>query len=458
MNWLTKQAQQKPDKKFLNELTFKEVDKRVTDLAGRIYRWVKEERRVALYSNNSVDMALFYLALQTLQIEVLMLNTRLTSEEISKKLRTLSIRVVFSQEDTFVSFEDTFISFEKVYQSEITENIQLADEYNPEQIAVIMDTSATSGEYKSVPLRWKQFAAHVEASQKSLGMTDEDNWLMVLPMYHISGLTILMRSLYNGTSITLMEKFDEEQTLKWIEDGSINMLSLVPTMFIRIVDRIHQHRLRVVLVSGEFIPKPLVETCLEKKIPIYKSYGMTETTSQSTTFCVAKNPLKLESVGLPLPGVTLHINNPDEAGIGEVFIQSPMVMDGYLGKEPVSGSINTQDIGYVDEEGFLYILDRRKNIIISGGENIYPQEIENVLYANPAITECAIVGVKDEKWGQVPVLFVVSFLDDESILSYLAKRIAKYKLPKKIFHLEELPKNATGKILKRNLVEIDNVD
>ncbi len=458
MNWLTKQALQKPDKKFLNELTFKEVDKRVTDLVGRLYRFVKGERRVALYSNNSVAMALFYLALQALQIEVLMLNTRLASEEISKKLRTLSIRVVFSQEDTFASFKDTFISFDKVYQSETTENIQLADEYNPEQIAVIMDTSATSGEYKSVPLRWKQFAAHVQASQQRLGVTEEDNWLIVLPMYHISGLTILMRSLYNGTSVTLMEKFDEEQTLKWIEEGAINMLSLVPTMFIRIVDRIHQHHLRMVLVSGEFIPKPLVETCLANKIPIYKSYGMTETTSQSTTFCVLENPLKLESVGLPLPGVTLHINNPDQAGIGEVLIQSSMVMDGYLGKEPLDGFLNTEDIGYVDEEGFLYILDRRKNIIISGGENIYPQEIENVLYAHPAVSECAIVGIKDEKWGQVPVLFVVSSLEDESIINYLAKRIAKYKLPKKIFHLEELPKNATGKILKKNLVETYNVD
>lgn len=451
MNWLNMQALQKPNTKFLNELTFKEVDQRVIDLAGRLYRFVKDEHRVALYANNSEEMALFYLALQALQIEVLMLNTRLTQEEISKKLKTLDIRVVFSQDDTFISFHE-------VFQSETSENIQLADEYNPEQIAVIMDTSATSGEFKSVPLRWKQFYAHVQASQQRLGVTEEDNWLLVLPMYHISGLTILMRSLYNGTSITLMEKFDEEQTLKWIEDGTITMLSVVPTMLIRIVDRIHQHHLRVVLVSGEFIPKPLVETCLTNKIPIYKSYGMTETTSQSTTFCVLNNPLKLESVGLPLPGVTIHIDNPDEAGIGEVLIQSPMVMDGYLGKEPISGFMSTQDIGYVDEEGYLYILDRRKNIMISGGENIYPQEIENVLYAHPAVSECAIVGMKDEKWGQVPALFVVSSLDDESILNYLAKRIAQYKLPKKIVHLEELPKNATGKIMKKNLAEKYNVD
>lgn len=459
VNWLNQQAQQNPNKRFLNELTFKEVDQRVTDLASRLYRFVKDEHRVALLANNSVEMAIFYLALQALQVEVLMLNTRLTWEEIAARLETLDVRAVFSQDNTInfsslrLSESRVFYTFEEIFRSEACENVKLAEQYDPEQIAVIMSTSATSGVFKSVPLRWKQFAAHVKASQQRLGVRSEDNWLLVLPMYHISGLTILMRSLYNGTSITLMEKFDEEKTLQLIVNGSINMMSLVPTMFNRIVDRIDQHQLRVVLVSGEFIPKPLVETCLKKKIPIYKSYGMTETTSQSTTFCVLEHPDKLESVGLPLPGVTIRIDNPDEEGIGEVLIQSPMLMDGYLGKESLPGFINTEDIGYVDEDGFLFILDRRKNIIISGGENIYPQEIENVLYAHPDISECAVVGMKDEKWGQVPALFVVSTLDGGSILNYLAPKIAKYKLPKKIIHLDELPKNATGKILKKNLVE-----
>jgi len=446
MNLLQTQARHKPNKKYINDLTFKEVDARVTDLSQRLYPFVQEQRRVALLAHNSEEMALFFLALQFLQKEVLMLNDRLTAEEIAKKLKDLNIQVVFSQ-------DDTFIPFNQVLQSTSRASVQLAGAYNPEQISVIMDTSATSGEFKSVPLRWKQFYAHVQASQQCLCATQEDNWLLVLPMYHIGGLAILLRSLYNGTSVTLLERFDEEQTLQLITDGAINMISMVPTMLNRIVDRIDRHQLRVVLLSGEFIPKHLVETCLAKKIPIYKSYGMTETTSQSTTFSVLAAPEKLDSVGLPLPGVTIHINNPDEAGIGEVYIESPMLMDGYLGKEPVAGFFNSQDIGYLDDDGYLYILDRRENIIISGGENIYPQEIENVLYAHPAITECAVVGMRDDQWGQVPVLFVVTAMDDDAIVNYLGEKIAKYKLPKKIIHLAELPKNATGKILKKNLVE-----
>lgn len=446
MNWIKTQAQQRPNKPFINELTFQEIDIRVTDLAGKLYPYVKDQRRVALLANNSTETVLFFLALQTLQIEVFMLNTRLTLVEINKKLDKLSIKVVFSQDNTFIPFQE-------VLQSASSEFTKPTGAFHPEQIAVIMDTSGTSGEFKSVPLRWKQLAAHAQASQKVLGVTETDNWLMLLPMYHVGGLTVLLRCLYNGTSITLLEKFDVERILQLVADGSVNILSMVPTMLNRLVDRIHEHHLRVVLVGGEFIPLPIVKSCLAKKIPLFKTYGLTENTSQVTTFAIMDASHKLDSVGLPLPGMMIHINNPDDAGVGEVCIKGPMLMDGYIGQAPVTGFFNTQDIGYVDGDGYLYLLDRRKNIIISGGENIYPREIENVLYAHPAITECAVVGVKDEKWGQVPLLFVVSSLDDQSILQYLATKIAKYKLPKKIIHLTELPKNATGKIDKNNLID-----
>ncbi len=447
MNWLKIHSFRKTNKKFINNLTFGEVYEQVIDLSKKLYTYVKNEKRIAIYSNNSVDMVLFFLALQYLEKEVLMINTRLTDEEITKQLKTLNIEVVFS-------YNNKFISFDQVYKSE-KEDIKLVKEFNEEKIAVIMNTSATTGEFKSVPIRWKQFYFHVKASQKSIGLTDEDNWLVVLPMYHIGGLAILIRSLYNGTQITILEKFDEEQVVKLIESSTINMISVVPTMLNKIVNQIEKHNLRVVLVGGELIPKPLVEKSIIKNIPIYKTYGMTETTSQSTTFSVLKYKDKIDSVGLPLGGVDVRIKDRDENGIGEVQIKSPMLMDGYIGKENMYGYFNTEDVGYMDEDGFIYILDRRKNIIISGGENIYPKEIENILYAHPKINECAVVGKKDERWGQVPVLYVVSSLDEYTILNYLSHKIAKYKIPKEINYLHELPKNASGKILKKNLKEVD---
>ena len=443
MNWLEKYNCQSPDKKFINDLTFEEVYGRVTKLAQKLSSYVKNEKRVAIYSNNSVEMALFFLALQFLGKEVLMLNTHLTNEEIKEQSELLKIKVIFSQDNKFISFNE-------VKENE-KEAVKLVKEFDEESIAVIMNTSATAGKFKSVPIRWKQFYNHVKASQKSLGRTDEDNWLLILPMYHISGLSILMRSLYNGTQITILEKFNKEQVIGLIERGVINILSIVPTMLNRIVDKIEKHNLRVVLVGGEFIPKALVEKSILRNIPLYKTYGMTETTSQVSTFCVLEYPRKIDSVGLPLEKVDIIIKNPDKKGIGEIFIKSPMLMDGYIGNESNSGYFNTEDVGYIDEDGFLYILDRRKNIIISGGENIYPKEIENILYQHPKINECAVVGKKNETWGQVPVLYVVSSLCEEEILGYLSDKLAKYKIPKEIIYLSELPKNEVGKILKKNL-------
>lgn len=443
MNWLKQHNIKNPNKKFINNLTFSEVYERVIELAQKLSFYVKNEKRVAIYSNNSVDMALFFLALQFLEKEVLMLNTRLVDGEIKNQLEALEIQIVFS-------YDNRFISFAEVHQSE-KRDIKLAEDFNQESTAVIMNTSATTGKFKSVPIKWKQFYSHVRASQKGIGVTKEDNWLVILPMYHISGLTILMRSLYNGTELTILEKFNEEQVIELIESGKINMLSIVPTMLNRIIDRIDKHKLRVILLGGEFIPKALVEKSIIRSIPIYKTYGMTETTSQSTTFSVLEHPEKIDSVGLPLENVEILIKSSDEKGIGEVYIKSPMLMDGYIGKEKVCGYLNTEDMGYIDEDGFLFILDRRKNIIISGGENIYPREIENILYNHPKVKECAVVGKKDEKWGQIPIIYIVSSLEKDEILEYLSNKLAKYKLPKEIIYLDELPKNAVGKILKKNL-------
>ena len=179
---------------------------------------------------------------------------------------------------------------------------------------------------------------------------------------------------------------------------------------------------------------------------------MSETFAQSTTFSVKDYPNKLASVGYPLEGVTIEIRNPDEEGVGEVWLSSPMLMKGYLNKEPIKGAFNTDDIGYIDEDGFLYLLNRRKDIIISGGENIYPKEIEDVLYGMDGILECAVIPVSDPKWGQVPVLCVVTNRSEEDISQYLLSRLAKYKVPKRMIYFDALPKNSMGKILRQDLI------
>ena len=321
-----------------------------------------------------------------------------------------------------------------------------------DKVFCIINTSATTGKFKSVPVRWSQIEAHVKASARVLGVEEDDNWLVVLPMFHVSGLSIILRTLYNGTRATIRKKFSEQVVLDALENEEVTMVSLVPTVLQRIVDSIKSPKLRAILLGGEFIPMPLLQECVERNLPVYKTYGMSETFAQSTTFSVRDYPHKLASVGYPLDGVTIEIRNPDEEGVGEVWLSSPMLMQGYLNKEPISGIFNTDDIGYVDDDGFLYLLNRRKDIIISGGENIYPKEIEDVLYGMDGILECAVIPVPDSKWGQVPVLCVVTSHREQEIIEYLQCRLAKYKVPKQIIYYDMLPKNSMGKILRQKLI------
>lgn len=459
MEWLRYGKQYYPNRICMNNYTYQDIYRAVVNVATRLQTLA--DTRIAIVSDNSVTMAVYLLAAMLVRKEVLLLNVHLTAGEIEKQLCELHITTVLhsAKRRTQVPASVIAIEFESVEAmlhdiAEDTFDWTFADN----DIAAIMNTSATTGQFKSVPLRWGQIKAHVQASQEVLGRSEQDNWLMVLPLFHVSGLSILMRSLYNGTAMTIMESYDEEQVLQYIHDGRINMMSLVPTILKNLEPRITHHQLRVILLGGEFIPRPLVDACVAKQLPIYKTYGMTETFSQSVTMPVLSNLNKLDSVGKPLPRMTVHIVNPDVDGVGEIHLNGPMVMRGYINREPIHGDFNTDDMGYVDEDGFLYILNRRTDLIISGGENIYPKEIEDTVYAMQGVKECAVIPVADTKWGQVPALFVafddIDALGTDSkmiVRDYISSKLAKYKVPKYITIMDALPRNGTGKIMRKSL-------
>ena len=487
MKWLYERAHTHRDKLFLNELTYGEVLTETIATAKRLAPHLRGESRIALWAENSVSMAIHLFALSALGIETVLLNTNLTEREVSEQMTSTGVSTLLmsekmaqilrtqkadydiqitdssSSEHSYSQQERQYLCFSTCIDTdfkaisskhEASTDCESNLNWNPcdETVFCIINTSATTGKFKSVPVRWSQIEAHVKASANMLGVEEEDNWLVVLPMFHVSGLSIILRTLYNGIRATIREKFSEQVVLDALETEEVTIVSLVPTVLQRIVERIQAPTLRAILLGGEFIPMPLLQECVQRNLPVYKTYGMSETFAQSTTFSVKDYPNKLASVGYPLEGVTIEIRNPDEEGVGEVWISSPMLMKGYLNKEPIKGAFNTDDIGYVDEDGFLYLLNRRKDIIISGGENIYPKEIEDVLYGMEGILECAVIPVSDPKWGQVPVLCVVTTHTEEDIVDYLLSRLAKYKVPKRIVYYDILPKNGMGKILRQELI------
>ena len=457
MDWLRYGAEHYPNRICINEYTYNDIYRGVVHVARKLEPL--QASRIAILSDNSVMMAIYVLATMLVHKELLLLNVHLKPKEIENQLAQLDVTTVLHSVERREQLPNSistivFESLERILSDEEADDT-FDWTFEDRDIAVIMNTSATTGQFKSVPLRWGQIRAHVQASKEVLGKTEQDNWLMVLPLFHVSGLSILLRSLYNGTAVTILPKYDKTQVLKLIESENINMMSLVPTILTQLEPSIIHHNLRVILLGGEFIPMALIDACEKKSLPIYKTYGMTETFSQSVTFSVLDYPHKRDSVGKPLPGMQVRIDKPDVDGVGEIYLTGPMVMTGYIDKKPIDGDLNTDDIGYVDEDGFVYILNRRKDLIISGGENIYPKELEDLVYTLPSVKECAVVPVPDPKWGQVPALFV-AFHDGESmtadeIVSFMTKSLAKYKVPKYVKILPALPRNGTGKIVRNEL-------
>ena len=457
MDWLRYGAEHYPNRICINEYTYNDIYCGVVHVARKLEPL--QASRIAILSDNSVMMAIYVLATMVVHKELLLLNVHLKPKEIENQLAQLDVTTVLHSVERREQLPNSistivFESLERILSDEEADDT-FDWTFEDRDIAVIMNTSATTGQFKSVPLRWGQIRAHVQASKEVLGKTEQDNWLMVLPLFHVSGLSILLRSLYNGTAVTILPKYDKAQVLKLIESENINMMSLVPTILTQLEPSIIHHNLRVILLGGEFIPMALIDACEKKSLPIYKTYGMTETFSQSVTFSVLDYPHKRDSVGKPLPGMQVRIDKPDADGVGEIHLTGPMVMTGYINKEHIDGDLNTDDIGYVDEDGFVYILNRRKDLIISGGENIYPKELEDLVYTLPSVKECAVVPVPDDTWGQVPALFV-AFHDGESmtsdeILSFMTNSLAKYKVPKYVKILPALPRNGTGKIVRNEL-------
>jgi O-succinylbenzoic acid--CoA ligase len=283
-----------------------------------------------------------------------------------------------------------------------------------------------------------------------------------MPLFHISGFSILMRSVLYGMTVNLHTKFDASMAVEEILSGTVTRMSVVAVTLERIITVLEERNLsfpntfQSMLVGGGPVPLNYLERAIERNIPVLQTYGMTETSSQTTTLSSEDAIRKLGSAGKPLFFADIRIDGEEE--IGEICVKGPHVTKGYVGaassKDPlVDGWLHTGDIGYIDEEGYLFVVDRRSDLIISGGENIYPAEVEQALVKHPAIKEAGVVGTQDDKWGQVPVAFVVLKDDvkEEELKAFMKTQIASYKQPTAYYFVEQLPRNASNKLLRREL-------
>lgn len=347
------------------------------------------------------------------------------------------------------------------------ESINL-DSINLDDIQGIFYTSGTTGKPKGVPLTYNNHFHSSIASALHLGVNAEDNWLLCMPMFHVGGCAIAWRSVINGTKMTLLPKFNEQEVLDAIKTENVTLISLVPTMLTRLLRHPNWQnlqKLRGILLGGASASAELVTQCLKLNLPIMPTYGMTETASQITTLSVDEVKLKQGSSGLPLFGNLVRIVDLDDStqempigAIGQILVQGANVMGGYLHQSSNTiiqdGWLHTGDLGYLDHDEYLYVVSRRSDLIICGGENIYPREIESILLEHPAIAEACVLGIGDRDWGEIVVAVLVtkSQLSLAEIRDFCGqKSLARYKLPKAIYIWESIPKSASGKVLRQQI-------
>ncbi len=489
-NWLTRCAENVPERLALHcgevRWSFSELEHQVTRLARQLAALgVKEQSRVALLAANGLEYVVCVHAMTRLGAILIPLNTRLTVEEHRWQVRDVQAAYLLydaghsERAATIAEGIADIRSAQLVRDGECagvtlegyaSAEVELRSLIDLAATQLIMYTSGTTGTPKGVIITYGMQWWNAIGSALNLGHHLDDSWLLCLPLFHIGGLSILMRSVINGISVVLHERFDAQAVNHAIQEERITIISVVAVMVQRMLaaldeDEHYPPTLRCVLLGGGPAPQPLLEDCARRTIPVVQTYGLTESCSQAVTLAPTDALRKLGSAGRPLLQVQLRIMQEDGPAAarepGVICLRGPSITPGYDHRPDATaqaiqdGWLTTGDIGYLDDEGYLYVLDRRSDLIISGGENVYPAEIEAALLSHPDVVEAGVCGRADEQWGQVPVAFVHlrpdSTIDADSLLAYLEPRLARYKQPHALYIVGPLPRNSAGKLLRREL-------
>ncbi len=482
--------------------TYAEVEARVRRLAGALARLgVGRGTRVAALDTNSHRYVEAYYATALLGGVFIPVNYRAKQPELEHMLRAgeASVLLVGGRYVPAVTALRpglpalrTVIGFDAphgdlpAYESLLAaaEPFDAEADVEDEETTILMFTSGTTSLPKGVLLTYGDFSAYVTANVELADGTPRGAALLCAPLYHIAGATNMMTTLWTGRRLVIMAQFEAGAWLDLVERERITHAFVVPTMMKHLLDQPDLERrdlagLEVLAYGGAPMPFPVIRRAIErlpKAVGFVNAFGQTETTSTLTVLGpedhrldggpddVERTLRRLRSIGRPLPDVEVRIvgEEGEELGadqVGEIHVRTPRAMKGYAGggDSPFTadGWLPTRDLGWVDADGYLYVAGRKDDMIIRGGENIAPAEVETVLGAHPAVEEVAVVGLPDVEWGQRIGAFVVLRPDAqataEELGEFCRQRLASFKKPEVIRFLPELPKNPMGKVLRREL-------
>ncbi|RIV81947.1 long-chain fatty acid--CoA ligase [Aurantiacibacter xanthus] len=489
---LFRRAEEMPDKTAIvfegESLTFGDLAARVTSMAAALANLgIGKRSRVGVYLDSSPDFVVVQQALFALGAVVTPLNVMYRTGEIVHAIGCCDLQFLVTDDVLGTPIAPAVDQLDCRLFSIDDEVIQALSKLHapaqpaevlPSDPAMLLLTSATTGKAKGVMLTAANLAANYDATPGWLGLTREDTVLCALPLYNTFGLNQGINAmLATGATMILLPRFKVEQVIAAIARHSCTFVPAVPTMLQRIFDHPDAaggalRSLRRIMTGGAPVPGPLLARILDKapNVEVLTGYGLTEATALVTLTRVELGPdgdlRHGRTIGRVLDGMDLAIRDDHgqdcPAGVaGEIVVRGPNVMQGYHDAPDDTatalrdGWLHTGDIGYLDADGFAFIVDRKKDVIIRGGQNIYPVEIEEVLYRCRNVAEVAVIAAEDKDLGEVPVAFVAAttggHVDTGELTQFCKAELAHYKQPAAIHLLDELPKGPTGKILRRAL-------
>jgi long-chain acyl-CoA synthetase len=436
---------------FENEaISYRELERHAAVAAGALgAAGVRAGDRVAIKLPNTPAYVAAYLGALRLGAIAVPLNVLLAPPEIDARLQAAEPK----------AYVDCPLPTDGDLHSEIVER----DEDDP---AALLFTSGTTGAPKGAILTHAGIRAATRFGADALGFTADDVLLGAAPFPHVLGQQVIVCALLTGAAVSVLQRFEPEPALETMTSTRTTVMFGVPTMCIALCEAARSAEelppLRIAHIGGSAVPVDVARRFEDRfGAAIHEGYGLTEMSGLATTFTLGRRR-KAGSVGRPSSGTEMRIANADERGVGEVRFRGPSVIRGYWNDPEGTaaaidrdGWLSTGDLGYLDEDGDLFLVDRKKEMIIRGGYNVYPREVEEVLYEHPDVLEAAVVGVPHESLGEDVAAIVVprpgAELDPEELKAWTKERVAAYKYPRHVVLVADLPKSPTGKILKRSI-------
>ena len=472
-------------------LTFKALDQRANQAANLyLSLGVKKGDRVGLLLLNGLEFVESVFGLAKIGAIIAPLNWRLVADELDfiindcgvstlvfdsdfvEVVRNLQQRQTTVQQWLQVRANNNLADFAQAYNENLNNSSDVVPPINgaEEDVVYIMYTSGTTGLPKGVVHTHDTACWASITSLATLDLRLGDRYLSMLPLFHIGGLNPMVNNIMAGAAVFIVRTFDPARIWRIVNDEKITCMGAVPAMLNFMLqhyaeNKIDHSHLRYCLVGAAPVPVSLIETYQTMKINLLQVYGLTESCAPGCVLAEHDALTHIGSTGKAFFHTDVKVVRSDGSiaavgETGEILLRGPHIMRGYWNNPEATantlqdGWLHTGDVGVMDTEGYITIKDRIKDMIISGGENIYPAEVESVLQSHPKILEAAVVGRPHEKWGESPLAFVVkkeSDIDTDAIFAYCKSKLAPYKCPRDILFIDTLPRNPSGKILKRVL-------